>query len=390
MISSVALIREERFFRTADGKLWSRFGAGQHTWLPFSQAFREIFLVARVQDVSDPPSGASLVCDGQLQICPIPYFQGPWQYLQRIHAVHRELERWLATTIPLVLRIPSPLANALCGALTNDGRRFAVEVAGDPYDQMAPGAMRHPLRPLFRRHYADRQKALCRSARVVKYVTRSTLQRRYPAAESAAVHTVSDVFLPSDAFHRREPAMTAGPLRLLFVGMLEQLYKGPDVLLEAMGHAIRRGTPCALRLVGDGRYRPWLEKLADRLGLRSSVEFVGACDRLRIQQLLDDSDLFVLPSRQEGLPRAMLEAMARSLSCVGTDVGGIPELLDEDFLVPPNDAVALARKLNELASNRPALLEAGRRNWTVAQQHRLSVRLDREGCFARDVRQLCC
>ena len=64
-----------------------------------------------------------------------------------------------------------------------------------------------------------------------------------------------------------------------------------------------------------------------------------------VTEQLDAADVFVLPSRQEGLPRAMIEAMARSLPCVGSDVGGISELIP-DWVVPPNDPQALALKFS--------------------------------------------
>jgi phosphatidylinositol alpha-1,6-mannosyltransferase len=389
MHERVVLIREERFFRTPDGQLWSLWGTGQHTWAPFLTAFKKISLVARIKETSVVPEGATLASYDNVQVCPVTYFHGPWQYLKYRPAIQEDLDRWLATPDPLVFRIPSPLANGSYSALTRRRRPFAVEVAADPYDQMSPGAMHHPLRPFFRWRYTHLQRKLTSSARVVRYVTRSALQCRYPAAGRAAVHAVSDVFLPPDAFRSRQGRTNADPLRLVFVGMLEQLYKGPDLLLRAIAGAKQMGTFLSLRVVGDGHYRPTLQKLADRLGINEAIEFLGVCDRHEIQRVLDASDLFVLPSRQEGLPRAMLEAMARSLPCVGTDVGGIPELLERDFLVPPNRWVELTAKLVELASDSARLAAAGERNLAVARSYELPVRFERESAFAHDVSRFC-
>ena len=66
---------------------------------------------------------------------------------------------------------------------------------------------------------------------------------------------------------------------------------------------------------------------------------------------LDQADVFVLASRTEGLPSAMIEAMARGLACVGTRVGGIPELLPAEASVPPNDPSALADALARAAAD---------------------------------------
>ncbi len=72
---------------------------------------------------------------------------------------------------------------------------------------------------------------------------------------------------------------------------------------------------------------------------------------------LDSADLFVSPSRQEGVPRAMIEAMARGLPCIGSSVGGTPETLPQEFLVPPNDRPRLAAEIMRVAAN-PNLMEA--------------------------------
>src|SRR6185369_10451546 len=162
---AVALVKEERFFRSPDGRLWSRWGTGPHTWAPFLEVFDKVLLVARVKNVESAPVGATLASHERMEVCPVTYFQGPWEYLQRLPSVHRDLRRWASMGVPLVLRIPSPLANALYGYLRRARRPFAVEVVADPFDMMAPGAMRHPLRPVFRHHYTECQRHLCQSAR---------------------------------------------------------------------------------------------------------------------------------------------------------------------------------------------------------------------------------
>jgi glycosyltransferase involved in cell wall biosynthesis len=95
-----------------------------------------------------------------------------------------------------------------------------------------------------------------------------------------------------------------------------------------------------------------LEELSKKLGVHTRCEFLGQVPGgLAVQELLDSADIFILPSRVEGLPRAMIEAMARGLPCIGTNVGGIPELLDAEDLVQAGDASALARKIEEIVAD---------------------------------------
>jgi glycosyltransferase involved in cell wall biosynthesis len=101
---------------------------------------------------------------------------------------------------------------------------------------------------------------------------------------------------------------------------------------------------------------------------------------------LDRADLFVLPSRQEGLPRAMIEAMARALPCIGSTVGGIPELLPAEDMVPSNDVNALAQKIAEVISDPDRLRRMSARNLDKAKEYDDSAVRDRRRAFFRHVK----
>jgi glycosyltransferase involved in cell wall biosynthesis len=163
-------------------------------------------------------------------------------------------------------------------------------------------------------------------------------------------------------------------LRTLLVGSLEQLYKGPDVLLRALAHCKAAGLDVRTTLIGDGRKRPSLEALAGELGLADRVHFTGRLPPgSAIRDQMDRADVFVLPSLTEGLPRAMLEAMARGLPCIGSRVGGIPELLPDEDLVDPGDSAALADKLISVAADADRLREMAARNLLKARQYHADV-----------------
>ena len=87
-----------------------------------------------------------------------------------------------------------------------------------------------------------------------------------------------------------------------------------------------------------------------------------------MRRLLDEADLFCTPSRTEGLPRALIEAMARGLPAMGTDVGGIRELLDRPFRAPPSDPAALAALIAAFVAGTVDSGEASRTVWERAQR----------------------
>ncbi|HEX4240749.1 MAG TPA: glycosyltransferase family 4 protein [Steroidobacteraceae bacterium] len=138
-------------------------------------------------------------------------------------------------------------------------------------------------------------------------------------------------------------------VELLFVGWLER-DKG---ILDLIRACAAQG-PCRvfrLVIVGDGGAAHEARELAAQLGLAASVEFRGWLQTEELRAALRDADVFVLPSWAEGLPNAMVEAMAARVAVLVTAVGAIPEVIvdrENGLLVPPRDAAALARALGEL------------------------------------------
>lgn len=134
------------------------------------------------------------------------------------------------------------------------------------------------------------------------------------------------------------------------IGCVARLNAAKDhaTLFRALA-ALPAGTaPVRLALIGDGEERENLEELARRLGLEHRVRFLG--DRTDVEKLLPQLDAFVLPSKTEGVPLVLLEAMACKVPCIATAVGGVPELLEDSagVLVPPQQPAALADALRQL------------------------------------------
>jgi glycosyltransferase involved in cell wall biosynthesis len=184
--------------------------------------------------------------------------------------------------------------------------------------------------------------------------------------------------------HERQKRMD-----IVTVGSLEQPYKGIDVLIAATAKSIAAGRNIRLTIVGEGRYRQSLENLAIQLGIGNSIRMTGQLASAQsVQAILDDSDLFVLASRTEGLPRAMIEAMARGLPCLGTNVGGIPELLEPSELVAPNDPDALSAKIDETLSRPEYMTQLSARNLEKAGGYRAELLDARRKQFFEHIRSV--
>lgn len=373
---NVVVTTDQRYDRTPDGAVWTPGQSAYQFWTRYLDVFDGVRVVARVREVPTVPAGW-LRADGEhVSIAAVPYYVGPWQYSRRAVMVRRAARRAVGPSDAVILRGGSGLAPAL----RRTGRPYAVEVVADPYDVFAPGAIRHPLRPLFRWWIPRELRRQCAGARAAAYVTEEALQRRYPPKPGAYSVAYSDVDLPEAAFVATPCALqnSVSPTRLITVGTLAQLYKAPDVLIDAVSLAVREGLDLRLTLVGDGKHQSELEARARDLDLGERVCFLGALppgEAVRAQ--LDGADIFVLPSHQEGLPRAIIEAMARALPCIGSTVGGIPELLPAEDLVPPGDVSALAEKLREVATDPVRRARMSARNLERAKEYREDVLSER-------------
>jgi glycosyltransferase involved in cell wall biosynthesis len=357
---NVLIALAARFVRTPDGRVWTRSVYHYSFWQRYLAVFDGVRVLARVGDVP-AASGFSARADGpELTFVPIPDYVGLKQFMRRALAVRRAVQRGLREDEAVVLRVDSNVASLLCPALWRENRPYGVEVVGDPRDAFAPGAVHHLLRPLFRWWFSSRLRRQCARACAAAYVTQSALQQRYPPGRGAFATHYSNVDMPEEAFVSARVTQydRERNLRLIHIGSLAQMYKGPDVLLEAVRRCHDRGFLVELAILGDGKHRGELEALATGLSIQDSVRFLGQLPAgPAVREQLDAADVFVLPSRAEGLPRAMIEAMARGLPCIGTAVGGIPELLSQEYLVPVGDAGALAAKIQEVAVA-PGLMRA--------------------------------
>jgi glycosyltransferase involved in cell wall biosynthesis len=339
----------------------------------YLQVFDRIRIVARVSDNFVNSTGREPVQGDNVEIISLGDWRGPVEFLLKGGSVAQKLRRALLLKTAIIMIVPGTVASIAANPLAQSRRPYGLEVVADPHDLFLPRAHTHPLRSLFQRWYVHRLQYLCHNACTVSYVTQHSLQQRYPPGPSTFSLGCSDVDLPATAFVPRSRPNSGRKenYTLISVGTMAQYYKAQDVLIDAVAICVREGLNARLVLVGDGKYRTEMEKRAQTQGIGDRVYFCGqlpAGDAVRTQ--LDQADVFVLPSRQEGLPRAMVEAMARALPCVGTAVGGIPELLPAESIVPPNAPSALAAKIREVLEDPGRLACLSARNLEVSQEYR--------------------
>jgi len=320
----------------------------------------------------------------------LPDFVGLGGLMRQGPVVLRGVSRAVASNDAVILREPGVLSSCLKRFLAVARHPYGAEVVGDPRDVFAPGAVDHPLRRFFRWWGSRELRRVTMFACAVGYTTEHYLQKRYPPNPGAFATHYSSADLPDEAFvsEPRRHLARAGPFRLVAVGSMAQRYKGFDVLLNALRVCVTAGSDQTLTLVGDGRHRPELQSLATTLSLNGRVAFTGELPGPEaVRRVVAGSDVFVHPSRTEGLPRAVLEAMALGLPCIGTTVGGIPELLPPEDTVGPDDAESLSRRIREVLRDPERMNKMSERNLTKAREYHQHVLQKRRNELYRHVRR---
>jgi len=153
------------------------------------------------------------------------------------------------------------------------------------------------------------------------------------------------------------------------VAVLEER-KGHRFLLEAVALLRQRGWQIQVHFAGEGSRKNELKALTAKLGLGEEIVFCGFT--ADIPSFLATIDVFVLPSLYEGLGVAAIEAMAAGKPVIATQVGGLPELVEDGvtgFLVPPGDPEALASSISRLLSREGLMEQMGRNAWERVQRH---------------------
>jgi glycosyltransferase involved in cell wall biosynthesis len=365
----VLLTSEARFERTPDGVIWGPPAYGRALWTRYLDVFSSVAITARVADVREASSGCVKASLPDVQFCPLIGYSGLSGLLENVPRLCASVAAAVQSASAIIVRAPSPTAYLTSRAAASAARPYAAEIVGDSDQVFSRGAFQHPLRVPIKWLAGSMQRRLSREAVAVLYVTSEVLQRRYPTCGQA--YAASDAALDDLAFASEDRREWRSPAEfvLVTVGGLDQPYKGTGVLLEAVQHLRRRDVAVKLRIVGGGRLLARFERQRDVLGLSADVEFLGQQDPAGVRLALDSADLFVLPSLTEGLPRALLEAMARGLPAVATSVGGVPELLPAECLVPPRDVHALAAGIEQMMCDARAMQRHGQRNRAHARKH---------------------
>lgn len=350
------VVTDHRFIRDGD-EVFDTYTFDRDFFADYRAVFDEVAVAARMVYSPRPPGSSRSDGDGVVFVDLPTTSHARWMLepsWPRFRGLRAEVERSDAVCV----RMPSVAGRVGAAHAFHVGKPVMFEIIGDPALLFASWG---PIGRFVGAREARSLRRIARRSVVGSYVSIRHLQRAYPAGPETETASISSIRLPeSHVLPARHFESAPTPLRIVMVASMVR-HKRHDTLLRAVADAVEHGADIACELVGDGPMREDVEALADELGIRRRCTFhghVGSSATMR--QIVDSADLFVLTSTSEGLPRALLECMARGLPAVGTDAPGTNEVLTPEQLVPIGDHVALGSLFAHLADDPRRLNELSR------------------------------
>jgi len=318
--------------------------------------FDSVRFAVRVKDMCLSELGIYniLLEDDRIEVYPIPFFQGPLQFLFKyFFTTQFRLKNIVLNCNVCVARVPSTVASIVLYQVMKKKVPYAVEVVANP-----KGIMNFEQKGLYKIVWYFIHKRLqyeCAKADCASYVTQFGLQKIYPALKPEHFETFySSIELNEDFYYnKRNPKQRRDVFIISHVSHPMKSYlKGHITVIDTLKKLKELGYKNVLvKFAGDGLLKDKFMDYAKMQNVDDQVHFVGLLEKKQLRNFLIESDLMLFPSHSEGLPRVLIEAMATSLPCLSSPVDGIPELISNEYLFHPNDSNGFANKIVEIMNS---------------------------------------
>lgn len=376
-----------RFIKGVDGKIYSHNGRLNLEALNrYLKEFDHLYVIARVYNSNQVIESAYLSESDDITFIPIPAYRGIIGFIRNYLKINKILSSIINKKEGAYLcRVPSLLGQIMSIRLYLIDKPYALEVVGDPYEVFAFNTIKALFfMPMKYLSYWG-LKFISKKASTLLYVTKYNLQHRYPASKYVPTYSASNVDIEELYYDRK--CNSREMVTLIAIGTLDQMYKGPDIAIDIVRILRGKNIQCQLVWLGDGKYKADMLNYSRCNGVENYVMFKGNLPKKEVIENLLMSDIFILPSRTEGMPRALIEAMACGLPCVATNVGGVSELLKDNMMVNKNDSIGFVNIIEKLVSNKEFYKEQSEINYGVAANY-LKGKLERTRLnFYRTIKQ---
>lgn len=351
----LTILLEHDFIKDNEGRVWSK-GVVDYNYLKrYLNVFDRVVLCARIRENADKNefNDYKLEVSGEnIDFVELPYALTSGEIIKNYFNFRKKFKEAINVADRVIIRGPSVISLMLYDMVYKK-KKFAVEFVMGAEQILTE---KNFIRKIVNKYLNNRAKKMCLKANGVAYVTKEKLQLRYPSFsikygkdEQHFDSYYSSIDLKDSNYFEKDWENYNKPNEFLIVhtGSMQNDRKGQKRLIDAVSKIIEDGYKVKIVFIGEGLLLDNLKEYVKEKKIADKVEFTGNISNNQVFEYLKKSDLFVLPSSSEGLPRSIIEAMATSLPCVSSNVDGIPELIDEAYLSEYDDIDGYRRNIKK-------------------------------------------
>lgn len=265
----------------------------------------------------------------------------------------------------IIARLPSMIGNLSIKIAKKYKRPYLVELVGCPWDALWNHSTKGKIIAPYMWYITKRRIS---NAPNVIYVSNKFLQNRYPTKGKEL--SCSDVVLEKiddSVLEKRLNKITENNNIVIgTLGAINVKYKGQQYVIKAVNKLKKQGINLEYEIVGGGDNQ-YLSKLIKKYKLEENVKILGKIEHKEVFKWLDNIDIYIQPSNQEGLCRALVEAMSRACPCIASNVGGNPELIDKKYIFRKKNVKNLMNKIKNMSSEE--MKEQAKINFNKAKKY---------------------
>lgn len=286
-----------------------------------------------------------------------------------------------------IIRMPSFIGMVACREANKNKKKYWIEMVTDPLDTLwnhgnRLGKIIAPIIYVINRHFVKK-------AENVIYVTDKFLQKKYPnkknniGCSDVNLEELSDSVLQA-RLEKIEAKEQNEIIKIGLIGSLNVKHKGHKVAIKAISK-LKDKYNIELHFLGAGDKANWIN-IIKKYKVSDIVHFDGTLPSgQQVYNWIDKLDIYIMPSLTEGMPRSLIEAMSRACPCIGSNVGGIPELIGEECIVPRKNEKELAYKIIELIEDKDKMKSIAKRNFYKSQEYERNKLEEKMDKFRKEV-----
>ncbi|NDI34869.1 glycosyltransferase family 4 protein [Chengkuizengella sediminis] len=363
------LFAHDHIFYKYNNEYYSNGSFPKHVLLRYTDVFDEVKFISRQESVHQQIQKMSLSTTEHVKFIKVPNFKSINKFYKILEA-RKIIEKEVADADCVIARSSSIGSIAIEYAIKKN-KPYAIEVVGCPWDALwnygnLAGKILAPLSCL-------KLKKIVKSAPYVLYVTNKFLQKRYPtngtniSCSNVKIEFIDEQVLINriDKIHKLK---TSNKIILGTAAAIDVKFKGQEYVIEAISKLAKEGYDFEYQLAGNGD-DSYLKSIAEKFGVIDKIVFLGAVPQNKIVQWIDNIDIYIQPSKQEGLPRAVIESMSRACPIIASNAGGIPELVEEKHIFKKGNCNELSTKINSLLSDKEEMKNQAIRNFNKSRDY---------------------